>query len=108
MRALNDPDLVLDWSASMGWLAGVYRGFDDALRFYAGYFEAFETTVIEADRYIEAGESVVVPNVSRQRGRDGIEVSARGTFVFTLLNRKITHICLYQETAEALKAVGLE
>jgi ketosteroid isomerase-like protein len=108
MRALNDPDLVLDWSASVGWLAGVYRGFDDALRFYEGYFEAFEATVIVAGRYIEAGESVIVPNVTHQRGRDGIEVSARGTFVFTLRNRKITAICLYQETAEALKAVGLE
>jgi ketosteroid isomerase-like protein len=108
MRALNNPDLVLDWSASVGWLAGVYRGFDDALRFYEGYFEAFKTTVIVAERYIEAGESVVVPNVAHQRGRDGIEVSARGTFVFTLRDGKITRICLYQETAEALKAVGLE
>jgi hypothetical protein len=27
--------------------------------------------------------------------------------VFTLRNRKITHICLYQETEQALKAVGL-
>src|ERR1700722_8163662 len=84
MRALNDPDLVLDWSASMGWLAGVYRGFDDALRFYEGYFEAFQTTAIVADRYIETGESVVVPNVTHQTGREGIEVSARGTLVFTL------------------------
>jgi ketosteroid isomerase-like protein len=86
----------------------VYHGFDDAMRFYEGYFEAFDTTVIVADRYIEAGESVVVPNVAHQRGRDGIEVSARGTFVFTLRNNKITRICLYQETAEALKAAGLE
>jgi hypothetical protein len=27
--------------------------------------------------------------------------------VFTLRDQKITRICLYQETAEALKAVGL-
>jgi ketosteroid isomerase-like protein len=108
MRALNDPDLELDWSASMGWLADVYRGFDQALRFYAGYFEAFDRIAIEPDRFVEAGDSVVVPNVTRQWGRDGIEVSARGTFVFTIRNRKITRICLYQELAEALKAVGLE
>ncbi|HEY2181310.1 MAG TPA: nuclear transport factor 2 family protein [Solirubrobacteraceae bacterium] len=108
MRALNDPDLVLDWSASGGWLAGVYRGFDEALRFYEGYFEAFQETVIEVDRFIDVGELVVVPNVAHQRGRDGIGVSARGTFVFTIRNRRITHICLYQETEQALKAVGLE
>jgi ketosteroid isomerase-like protein len=107
MRALNDPDLELDWSASLGWLAGVYRGFDDALRFYAGYFEAFDKIVIEPDRFIEAGDSVVVPNVARQRGRDGIEVSARSTLVFTVRNRKITRIRLYQDMGQALKAVGL-
>jgi ketosteroid isomerase-like protein len=108
MRALNDPDLELDWSASVGWLAGVYRGFDDALRFYAGYFEAFDKIVIEPDRFIEASDSVVVPNVARQRGRDGIEVSARSTLVFTVRNRKITRIRLYQEMEQALKAVGLQ
>jgi ketosteroid isomerase-like protein len=58
MRAVADPDIVLDWSAS-------------------------------------------------ERGRDGIEVSARATFVFTLRNRKITRICLYQETGQALKSLGL-
>jgi ketosteroid isomerase-like protein len=107
LRALNDPDLVLDWSASVAWLAGVYCGFDEALRFYEGYFEAFEETVIEADSFIDVGDSVVVPNVAHQKGREGIEVSARATFVFTLRNRKITRICLYQETEDALKAVGL-
>lgn len=107
LRALADPDTELDWSASRGWLAGVYKGIDEALRFYAGYFEAFDAIVIKTISFIEAGESVVVPNVAYQRGRDGIEVSARSTLVFTLRDRRITRICLYQETEEALKAVGL-
>jgi ketosteroid isomerase-like protein len=107
LRALNDPDMVLDWSASRGWLAGVYRGFDEALRFYDGYFEAFDEILIKPERFIDAGDSVVVPNVAHQRGRDGIEVSARSTLVFTIRNRKITRLCLYQETEQALKAVGL-
>ena len=110
MRALNDPDMVLDWSASQGVAAGVYRGYDEAMRFYEGYFEAFEEIVFVADSFIDAGEFVVVPNVAHQRGRDGIEVSARSTLVFTVRNRKITRICLYQEHEheQALKAVGLE
>ena len=108
LRSLNDPGMELDWSESKGWLAGIYRGFDEALRFYEGYFQAFEATVIEPDHFIETGESVVVPNVAHQRGRDGIEVSARGTFVFTLRDHKIIRIRLYQETDDALKAVGLQ
>jgi ketosteroid isomerase-like protein len=107
LRASADPDIELDWSASMGWLADVYRGLDETLRFYQGYFEAFDTIVIEADRFIDTGESVVVPNVAHQTGRDGVAVSARSTLVFTIRNRKIVRICLYQETEHALKALGL-
>jgi len=107
LRTLNHPDLELDWSASVGSLAGVYRGLDEALRFYAEYYETFEATVIKPDRFIETGDLVVVPNVAHQRGRDGIEVSARSTLVFAVHNRLITRICLYQDEDEALKAVGL-
>jgi hypothetical protein len=35
-------------------------------------------------------------------------VFAQSTLVFTVRNRKITHIRLYQESDQALKAVGLE
>jgi ketosteroid isomerase-like protein len=108
LRALNHPDLELDWSASRGSLAGVYRGFEDALRFYTEYYEAFQETVIEPYRFIDAGEAVVVPNIAHQRGRDGIEVSARSALVFTVHHRKFIRLCLYQETEQALKAVGLE
>jgi ketosteroid isomerase-like protein len=108
LRSLNDPSMELDWSESKSWLAGIYRGLDAALRFYEGYYEAFSATRIEPDCFIEAGESVVVPNVAHQRGRDGIEVTARATFVFTLRDGRIISIRLYQETREALKAAGLE
>jgi ketosteroid isomerase-like protein len=107
LRALSHPDTVLDWSASRGWFADVYRGIDECLRFYADYFEAFDEIDIRPDRFIEAGDSVVVPNVAHQRGRDGIEVSARSTLVFTVRDRKLVRICLYQDTDQALKAVGL-
>ncbi len=107
MRVLNDPDLELDWSASRGALAGVYRGLDEALRFYTEWYEAFEMTVIEPDRFIDVEDSVIVPNLARQRGRDGIEVSARSALVFTVRDQTIRRICLYQELDQALKAAGL-
>jgi ketosteroid isomerase-like protein len=107
VRGLADPEIELDWSASHGWLAGVYRGVEETLRFYEGYFEAFDEIVIEPDRFIDAGESVVVPNVAHQKGRDGIEVSARSTLVFTVSDHRLIRVCLYQETDQALRAVGL-
>ena len=77
MRAVADPDIVLDWSASEGLMAGVYRGWAEVDRVWEGLWGAFEQNVIEPECYMAAGESVVVSNVSHQRGRDGIEVSAR-------------------------------
>ena len=107
LRRLNDTDIELDWSASRGVEAGVYRGIDDVLGVFKAYYDTFGQIVIEADRYIDAGESVVVPNMSRSTGRDGIEVLARSAIVITSRAGKVVRIRLYQETEQALKAVGL-
>ena len=108
LRTVTHARVELDWSASRGWLAGVYQGLDEAMRFYAEYYEVFETMVVEPDRFIETGDLVVVPNVAHQRGRDGVTTSARSTLIFAVHNGQVTRICLYQDEDEALKAVGLE
>jgi ketosteroid isomerase-like protein len=68
LRTLNNPDVELDWSASRGLEAGVYRGWE---------------------------------------GRDGIEAVARSALVFEVRSGRIVRLCLYQETRQALEAVGL-
>ena len=55
----------------------------------------------------EVGSEVVVPNTAHMRGRQGIEVTARSTQVFTVENGRITRLRLFQERAEALEAAGL-
>ncbi len=77
------------------------------MRFYADWFETFQMTVAEPDSFADVGESVVVTNVARQRGRDGIEVSARNTLLYTVRGGKIWRIRLYLDPEPALKAVGL-
>jgi ketosteroid isomerase-like protein len=108
LRVLNHRDLELDWSASRGLQATVYRGFERALHFYDEYFEAFEEIVVEIDRVIEIGDVVIVSNVSHQRGRDGIEVSARSALVFTVAGRQIIRLRLYQDLDEAIAAPGFK
>jgi ketosteroid isomerase-like protein len=107
MRGMSHPDLQLDWSASRGLEAGVYEGVENVMGFYRNFFDTFEKIAIEADRFIESGDSVVVPNTAYLRGRAGIETVARSTFVFEVRGDLITRICLYQETQEALEAAGL-
>jgi ketosteroid isomerase-like protein len=108
LRALNDPDVEVDWSASHGFQARVYKGFDTALDFYSEYFEAFDEIAFEIEGVTAVDDSVVVSNLARQRGRDGIEVTAHSALVFTVRDACIIRICLYQELDEALRAVGLE
>jgi ketosteroid isomerase-like protein len=108
MRAISDPDMEVDWSASRGLEAGIYRGVEEVMRFYENFLGTFDEVDLVPDRFMGSGDSVVVPNAARIRGRDGIETVARSTLVFEVRSGLITHIRLYQETQEALQAVGLQ
>jgi ketosteroid isomerase-like protein len=107
LAALNHPDVEVDWSASRGLEAGVYRGWDEVSGFYQRFFETFEEITIEPDRFIACGDSVVVPNHAQVRGRDGINAVARSALVFEVRKGRVGRFRLYQETHEALEAVGL-
>jgi ketosteroid isomerase-like protein len=100
------PDFELDMSRADGPFRGVYTV--DAVRpFWEGFAAAWESRRFEAHEFIDAGEHVVVPVTLRMRGRDGIEVSARITHVWTLHGGRISRMCMYQGRREALEAVGL-
>jgi ketosteroid isomerase-like protein len=103
-----DPGVEVDWSRSLGVDAGIYHGLDAASAFWASWLDLFQEFTLEADDFIECQEHVIVPNLTRMRGRDGIEVEARSASVVTLRNGLILEWRLYQTKAEAVKAVGLE
>ena len=48
-----------------------------------------------------------MPFTNRLRGRDGIEVQARGTWLCTIRDGLIVRICLYQGREEAPEAAAL-
>ena len=107
IRALNHPEVEVDWSASRGLEARIYQGQEDVMRFMQSFLGMFEQVKMEPVRFIESGDSVVVPNRTQLRGRDGIETIARSALVFEVRSGRIARIGLYQETREALEAVGL-
>jgi ketosteroid isomerase-like protein len=94
LRAHSDPDLELDWSGSNWLAAGVYRGIESVLAFYGDYFEAFSLIVVEPERITLADGAVVIPNVARMKGRQGIELVARSTLAFTIRRGRVARICL--------------
>ncbi len=107
LRELSHREMEVDWSASRGLEAGVYRGLEEVLRFYQGFLDMFEQVDVEPNRFIKSGDSVVVPNTAYVRGRDGIETVARSTLIFEVRGGLVARICLYQEMHEALQAAEL-
>jgi ketosteroid isomerase-like protein len=101
------PDGELDWSRAVGPFHGVFRFDQVARRFWDELREPWESIRVEPEEFIEVGEHVVVPQTGYVRGRDGIEVRARITQVWTIREGKIVRACLYQELQEALEATGL-
>jgi ketosteroid isomerase-like protein len=100
------PEFELDFSRSVGPQPGVY-GLDQARGIVMeDLAENWEALRIEANEFIEAGDHVVVPWTLHVAGREGIEVQARTTWVFTIRNGTIARITMYQQRAEALEAAG--
>ena len=106
--ALYSPDAEIDWSRARGPLKGVYRGRGERETLWNEFFFTFQEAQIKTPQgFTDAGSEVVVSNTTHFRGREGIEVSASSTWVFTVENGQITCLRLFQERAEALEAVGL-
>jgi hypothetical protein len=101
-----DDEVEIDWSRSPAPYKGIYRGREEATRF-AEAVDVWEEARLEAAEFIDAGDDVLVPHVVHLRGRDGIEVAVRATYVFTVRDGLCVRWCIYQEHGEALEAAGL-
>jgi ketosteroid isomerase-like protein len=107
--AFKDAASNFEWDNSRAIGAdnrGVFSR-EEARQLFVGVRELWESSRIEIDEAIPVGDHVVVPHTAHLRGRDGIEVQARTTWLFTIRNGKIERVCLYQEQQEALEAAGL-
>ena len=105
--ALFRSDAEIDWSRSRGPLKGLYRGHSELEAFWDEFWSTFEDVQLENYDWAETGSEVVYSQTAHIRGRQGIEVIARSTQVFTLENGQITWLRMFQERADALEAAGL-
>jgi ketosteroid isomerase-like protein len=100
-------DAEIDWSRARGPFRGVYRGRQEHGAFWDVFWATFDDVQVETYDIVEAGSEVVVSNTAHIRGRQGIEVTAKSTFVYTIENGQITRFRMFQERAEALEAAGM-
>jgi ketosteroid isomerase-like protein len=104
--ALFRPDVELDWTHSRGPLKGAYQGHAGLELLWDEYWNTFDDVWLDAHDFIDAGADILVPNTARIRGRDGVEVTADSTFVYTVENGQIVRFRMFQDHAAALEAVG--
>ncbi|MEK6252928.1 MAG: nuclear transport factor 2 family protein [Actinomycetota bacterium] len=100
------PDFEYDQTRAVGMDRGVFN-LEQFRSLLATFTDTWETVTIGADELIDAGEDVVMPFTNVARGRDGIEVQARGIWVWTIRDGSIVRACLYQDRQEALEAAGV-
>ena len=101
-------DVKVDWSESKAPYGGIYSGHAGWRRLFSELQASFEGVRVEVHDYVVAGSHVAANNTSHLRGRGDIEVTATSTTVLTFSDGKITEVKLFQEHADALKAIGAE
>jgi ketosteroid isomerase-like protein len=100
------PGFKFDFSRGMGPGRGIY-GLDQVRRYLADFAANWESVRFEPTEFIETGDLVVVPQTTRARGRDGIELTAHPTLVWTIRDGAIERVCLYQDRQDALEEAGV-
>jgi ketosteroid isomerase-like protein len=101
-----DPDFEFDFSRAVGPVQGVFT-LGQARGFLEEFFGMWEAVRWEIDELREVGDHVAASFTSYTRGRDGIEITARPSWVWTFRDGSLVRQCFYQEWQEALEAVGL-
>jgi ketosteroid isomerase-like protein len=103
------PDFVWDMSTFRGWPEEqTYLGREGYERFMRNWLEPFDDWHLDVERYVDAGDQVVV--IQRQRGTSkssGVEVDMRFAQVWTVRNGKQVRVELYADPDEALAAAGV-
>jgi ketosteroid isomerase-like protein len=106
--AVLDPDI--EWHGTVGGLDEnqVAHGYEELARAFAENFEAWEKLVLETERYIDAGDKVVVfwHEVARSRHSEQ-EMETNTAVVYAVRDGRVVEARGYMDRAEALEAVGL-
>jgi ketosteroid isomerase-like protein len=108
LYALYHPEIVWDASALHGPVRGVYHGHDGVRKYFHEWLESFEAHQARAERFIDAGDDVIVGLRLRGRGKtSGVEVEMARFNVYRIRNGLAIRVELFETEAEALEAVGL-
>ncbi|HXR29189.1 MAG TPA: nuclear transport factor 2 family protein [Solirubrobacteraceae bacterium] len=69
--------------------------------------EVYPDFHVEPERFVDAGEEVVVIGVARGTSASGVEAQWRQGYVWTVRGGRAVRFCWFNDPREALEAVGL-
>src|SRR6478672_3370285 len=109
-EALQALDPEIEWQGTKGGLDEhmVYRGHEEVIKGFADNLMTWERLTLDYERYIDAGDRVVVFVHEVARGLEsGVELETDTAVVFRIENDRIVQARGYMNRTEALEAVGL-
>jgi ketosteroid isomerase-like protein len=109
--ALEVLDDEVVWHGTIGGLdeGRIAHGHREVTEAFAENLQEWESHVLEAQRFIDAGDSVVVFWHEEGRGRSsGAEVTTNTAAIYTVRSDHVVEAQGYMDRSAALKAVGLE
>jgi ketosteroid isomerase-like protein len=106
VRNIYAPDVTAN--AGELWPAGdEVSGAEAIIAAFASILDMFEHSELVAEKFIECGESVVVPTLWRGTLHDSESaIEQRVVAVYTFRGEQVSHIDYFQHLEEALERVG--
>ncbi len=111
LRDIADPAIEWEWSESLASLYGgprTYRGLEEIGVATLEWLAAWDSYWMTADRYIDAGDQIVVfMHLHAQAAGMDSALEQQTTAVWALREGRAVRVRYYDDRAEALEAVGL-
>lgn len=103
----RDTDADFEMTTRRGPEAGTHRRRAGVQRFGEDYVGAFETFVVEPERFFENGDQVMALVTRRARPRGGsVDVVVRNGHLWTVRDGTILSLESFPDPEEALRVVG--
>jgi ketosteroid isomerase-like protein len=100
------PEFEFETPADMAAEPDVYRGAEGIRRWYESFYEAMDEVRIVAERYIDAGDWVVVPSKLVTRGRaSGVVAEQRAILAWAIRDDKAVGLRFFATEEEAFESI---
>ena len=105
MHSEAEVELIGGFGSVMGQS---FHGEEGVRRFCQEWFTAFKTMTVEVERFLDAGERILILTRLKATGAESdVRVELLGAAIYSFRDSKIARIDFYYDREQALEAAGL-